>query len=84
MANALVCREILAACGGVLEGGMVDVVGAAAEAATVGRAAVRLSVAQVQRLLGTTVAPEGITAELVVRYLAALGCGLAPAGGRRV
>jgi phenylalanyl-tRNA synthetase beta chain len=77
-ANALVAKHILAACGGTLEGELVDVVVAEHEAATVGRPAIRLSVKRVQQLLGTTVAPEGITAELVRRYLTALGCELTP------
>jgi phenylalanyl-tRNA synthetase beta chain len=80
VANALVCKTILAACGGQLEGELVDVVVAQQEAATNGRAPIELSVAQVRRHLGTTLAPEGITAALVRRFLIALGCTLTPAG----
>ncbi len=79
VASALVAREILAACGGRLEGELVDVVVAEQEAKTAGRPAIWLSVARVQRLLGATVAPEGISAELIERYLSALGCRLAAA-----
>ena len=79
-ANALVTKTILAACGGTLEGVLVDVVVPEHAAATVGRAPVRLSVGTVQRLLGTTVAPEGITSELIERFLTALGCELTSLG----
>ncbi len=77
-ANALVTKTILEACGGTLEGGLVDVVVPEHAAATVGRAPVRLAVRTVQRLLGTTVAPEGITSGLAERFLTALGCELTP------
>jgi len=78
IANALVTRQILAACGGSLEGGLIDVVIPEHEASTARRPAITLSVLQVQRLLGTTLAPEGITAALVQQYLIALGCQLTP------
>jgi len=48
------------------------------EALTAKRPAIKLSVHQVQRILGTTLSPEGITAELVQQYLVALGCALTP------
>ncbi len=76
VANGLVTKAILAACGGTLEGELVDVVVPEFSAVTEGRAPVRLSIRQVQRLLGATLAPGGITGELVLRYLAALGCEL--------
>ena len=76
VANSLVTKAILAACGGSLEGGLVDVVVPEHEAATSGRGGIKLSVERVQRLLGETLAPEGIRAELVVRFLSALGCKL--------
>ena len=72
--NRLVTKQILTACGGRLEGGMVDVIVPAHEAATAGRAAISLAVSQVQRHLGTTLAPEGITRSLVEQYLTSLGC----------
>jgi phenylalanyl-tRNA synthetase beta chain len=80
IANALVTRQILSACGGRLEGETIDVVIAEAEKKTAARAPIELSVERVQRLLGKTVAPEGITAELIKRFLTALGCKLAVRG----
>jgi phenylalanyl-tRNA synthetase beta chain len=80
VANALVTRAILAACGGTLEGAPVDVIVPEHQAATALRPSIRLSVQQAQRILGKTLAPEGITADLVERYLAALGCKLTPLG----
>jgi phenylalanyl-tRNA synthetase beta chain len=78
VANALVCKEILASCGGGIEGELVDVVVPELAAATVGRPPVELALHQVHRHLGTTLAKEGITAELVERFLRALGCTLKP------
>lgn len=75
VANALVSRLILES-GGQVEGELVDIVVPAAAAKTADRTPIALSVKQVQRHLGTTVAPEGITKEIVARYLAALGCEL--------
>ncbi len=74
VANALVTQAILEACGGTREAELVDVIVAEQEAATAGRAPIRLALRNVQRLLGRTLTPEGITAELVEQYLAALGC----------
>ena len=76
VANALVTKMILEACGGTIEGDLIDVVVPQHEAATSKRPSIQISVHRVQHLLGTTLAPEGITAELVHRYLAALGCEL--------
>ena len=76
VANALVSKHILAACGGHLDGTLIDLVIPEHAAATTGRAPIQLSIAQVQRHLGTTLAPEGITAPLVRQYLTALGCEL--------
>ena len=76
-ANALVSRLILES-GGQVQGELVDVVVSAAAAKTADRAPIALSVKQVQRYLGTTIAPEGITKEIVAQYLAALGCELTP------
>ena len=76
VANALVTRQILQACGGTLAGGLVDVVVPERETAIAGRAPIQLSMRQVHRHLGMTLAPEGITSGLVRRYLAALGCRL--------
>jgi phenylalanyl-tRNA synthetase beta chain len=79
VANALVSRMILES-GGQVEGELVDVVVPAAAAKTADRAPIALSVKQVQRHLGTTIAPEGITKEIVAQYLGALGCELKATG----
>ncbi len=76
VANALVSKNILASCGGYLEGDLIDVVIAEEEAVTARRPAIALSLKEVQRHLGTTLAAEGITAALVRQYLSALGCKL--------
>ncbi len=75
VANALVSRLILES-GGQVEGELVDVVISEAAAKTADRAPIALSVEQVQRHLGTTISPEGITKEIVAQYLTALGCEL--------
>jgi phenylalanyl-tRNA synthetase beta chain len=75
VANALVSRMILES-GGAAEGGMVDIIIPAIAAKTADRPAIGLSVKQVQRQLGTTLAPKGITREIVAQYLTALGCEL--------
>ncbi len=80
VANALVTKHILAACGGTIEGDLVDIVVAEHEHATAARKAITLSVAEVKRHLGTTLAAEGITAPLVKRFLSALGCSLTVTG----
>ena len=77
VANALVSRMLLES-GCHVEGELVDVVIPAAAAKTADRAPISLSVGQVQRHLGTTIAPEGITKEIVAQYLTALGCQLTP------
>ncbi len=78
VASALVSRHILAACGGRLEGELVDVVVSAFEQQTSLRPPIQLAVSQVQRVLGTTLAAEGLSAALVERFLTALGCKLTP------
>ena len=78
IANALVCREILAACGGRLEGNLIDLVQPDAAAETIDRPSIQLSVARTQKLLGATLSPQGITSALIAQYLTALGCTLAP------
>lgn len=75
VANALVSRLILES-GGTVEGKLIDIVVPEIAARTSSRPAIDLSVKQVQRLLGTTLAPEGITRETVSQYLTALGCKL--------
>jgi len=80
VANALVTKLILAACGGAIEGPLVDIIEPAAAAATALRAPIALSVKQVKRHLGTTISEqqggEGLTAQIVEQYLTALGCKL--------
>jgi phenylalanyl-tRNA synthetase beta chain len=76
VANALVAKEILKACGGTLVGDLVDIVIPRLAAQTLTRPPVQLSIYEVQRHLGSTLAPEGITTGLVEQYLTALGCKL--------
>jgi phenylalanyl-tRNA synthetase beta chain len=75
LASALV-SSILLENGGWVEGNLVDVRVPAIEARTMHRQAVALALSEVLRILGTTIEPEGITAEMVQNVLAALGCGL--------
>lgn len=79
VANHLVAELILAH-GGHAEGELIDLVIPDVAARTATRPPITLSVREVQRHLGTTTAPEGITRTLVERYLSALGCALRPAG----
>lgn len=79
-ANTLVSKLILES-GGYVEGELVDVVVPQIAARTADRAPIALSVRQVQRHLGTTLAAQdvggvGITSDVVVQYLTALGCEL--------
>jgi phenylalanyl-tRNA synthetase beta chain len=78
VASALVCRILLAS-GGCIEGDLVDVRVPALEARTAARKPVALALSEVQRILGTTLEKEGITAATVEGVLAALGCGLTDA-----
>jgi phenylalanyl-tRNA synthetase beta chain len=77
IANNLVSKLILAS-GGHIEGDLIDIVIPEISARTASRPAISLSVKQVQRHLGTTLAPEGITREIVAQYLTSLGCKLEP------
>jgi phenylalanyl-tRNA synthetase beta chain len=83
-ANSLVAKLILES-GGAVEGELVDLVMPMVAARTADRPPIALSVRQVQRHLGTTIAPQqgedGITGELVARYLTALGCELTKVDG---
>jgi phenylalanyl-tRNA synthetase beta chain len=76
VASAIVC-SILLANGGHIEGDLVDVRVPAAEARTATRQPIALSLSEVHRILGATVAKEGITAATVENVLVALGCKLA-------
>jgi phenylalanyl-tRNA synthetase beta chain len=78
VASAIVC-SILLANGGTIEGELVDVRVAASEARTAQRRPVELALSEVQRILGTTVSEDGITAATVENVLVALGCGLTAA-----
>ena len=92
LANDLVAELILAD-GGYVAGEMVDLVVPTTEQRTAKRAAIRLSVREVQRQLGTTVddgvgelaaGESALTSGLVEQVLTSLGCGLerAEAEGR--
>jgi phenylalanyl-tRNA synthetase beta chain len=82
-ANALVAKLILES-GGVAEGELIDIVMPAIAARTADRPPIALSVAAVRRHLGTTLddrpGESALTAELVQRYLTALGCVLTKTG----
>ncbi|MGB8846974.1 MAG: phenylalanine--tRNA ligase subunit beta, partial [Terracidiphilus sp.] len=78
IASAIV-SAILLANGGSIEGELVDARVPAAEARTALRKPIALALSEVQRILGTTIDAEGITAATVENVLTALGCGLAPA-----
>ncbi len=78
LANDLVAQLILHS-GGHLEGALIDVVIRAVRVRTADRPRIALSVKQVQRHLGQTIAPEGITSAIVQQYLHSLGCNLLPA-----
>jgi phenylalanyl-tRNA synthetase beta chain len=75
VANALVSSIILEA-GGHIEGELVDVLIPEAEARTAKRAAVSFAVPEVQRILGATEDPAGITATEAETILTGLGCTL--------
>ncbi len=77
VASALVSRILLAA-GGSIEGDLVDVRVPALEARTAARQPIALALSEVQRILGTTMDADGITAATVEGVLSALGCELAP------
>ncbi len=82
LANRLVTRGVIAACGGVAEGAMTDVVVPGWQARTTERPHVLLSVTNAQQLLGTTLeAGESgnvVPADKIEQYLVALGCHLRP------
>jgi phenylalanyl-tRNA synthetase beta chain len=73
VASAIV-TSILLASGGHIEGEFVDVRVPAIEAKTAQRKPIALVLSEIQRILGTTVDKEGITAETVETVLTALGC----------
>jgi phenylalanyl-tRNA synthetase beta chain len=75
VASALVSQIILEV-GGHPEGELVDVVIPEAVARTAKRPSVTFSLSEVQRMLGPTEDPAGITAPMAVDILARLGCGV--------
>jgi phenylalanyl-tRNA synthetase beta chain len=75
VANAFVTQLILES-GGSIEGELIDLVDSEVAARTSARPSIELSIPQVQRHLGTTVDAEGLTGEIVSRFLTSLGCGL--------
>jgi phenylalanyl-tRNA synthetase beta chain len=77
VASALV-SSILLANGGWIDGDLVDVRIPSAEARTANRRPVALALSEVRRILGQTIAPEGLTALIVENVLTALGCALSP------
>jgi phenylalanyl-tRNA synthetase beta chain len=79
LASDIVSAIILES-GGYIEGELVDVTVPAVLARTAGRKPVSLALSEVHRMLGTTVDPEGITANTVETVLKALGCGLTSQG----
>jgi phenylalanyl-tRNA synthetase beta chain len=82
LANRLVTRGVIAACGGEAVGAMTDVIVPEQELRTTKRPQVSLSVDEVQRLLGTTIEVSSsghlVPPEVVEQYLQALGCHLRP------
>jgi phenylalanyl-tRNA synthetase beta chain len=81
IANALVTQLILqhgsaAGQNGKPEGELIDLIDPEVAARTANRPPIELSVKQVQRHLGTTIDPQGITSEIVAQYLTSLGCDL--------
>lgn len=82
VANRLVTRAVLSACGGATEGAMTDVTAPAWEERTTKRPHVLLNVSHAQQLLGTTLeaGPTGnvVPEDKIEQYLEALGCHLRP------
>lgn len=82
LANRLVTRHVIAACGGIPEGTITDIAVPGWEERTTQRPHVRLSVDTAQQLLGTTIenSENGnvVPADKIEQYLEALGCHLRP------
>ena len=79
VASALVTQIILSG-GGYPDGEFVDVVIPEAVARTAHRPSIAFSLSEVQRILGPTEDPEGITAPMAVDILTRLGCGVEARG----
>ncbi len=73
LASDIVSAMILES-GGYIEGELQDVLVPGILSRTAHRAPISLSMGEVRRILGTTIDPEGISADEVERILAALGC----------
>jgi len=80
LGNNLVTRMVVEQAGGEVVGPLVDMVVPEMAAKTAGRAAIALRATEVTRHLGSTADGLGISAEVVERYLTALGCGLTATG----
>ena len=78
-ANALVTQIVLEA-GGEMEGDLVDIIVPEAQDRTANRASITFQVSEVQRILGTTEDPAGITPEITESVLTSLGCKLQKSG----
>jgi phenylalanyl-tRNA synthetase beta chain len=78
LANNLVTRLVVEQSGGEVVGPLVDVVVPELAAKTARRAPIVLRVSEVRRHLGATLDGKGISADVVERFLTALGCALKP------
>ena len=78
IASALLSQIILES-GGYQEGGFVDIVIPEVEARTAKRSSIHFSASEIQRILGATEDPEGISTASAENILVGLGCGLEPA-----
>jgi phenylalanyl-tRNA synthetase beta chain len=76
IANNLVTSLIAAQCGGTVTGPMTDIIIPELAAKTANRAPITLRISEVHRHLGATLEPNALTATLVEKFLAALGCEL--------
>jgi len=85
LANRLVTRHILVACGGTAKAALTDITVPEWQACTTQRPHVRLSVDTAQQLLGTTLeaadSTQVVPAGKIEQYLEALGCHLRPTPG---
>lgn len=75
VASAFVSKIILEA-GGHVEGDLVDVIVPEAQARTANRAPIRFRPSEIQRILGPTEDPSGISAATAESILTGLGCGI--------
>jgi phenylalanyl-tRNA synthetase beta chain len=78
LANGMVVKLLFSECRGEPGGGLTDIVIPALQAKTADRAPITLRASEVARHLGQTADGLGISAEVIERYLSALGCVLTP------